>query len=71
MTGIRGYYIILTFVGAENQVRDKSVWRKSNLNVASSGEESETEQRRLRRLRSRSNIEGLSSSNLQASFVKS
>ncbi|KAG8318057.1 FH2 domain-containing protein 1, variant 2 [Homalodisca vitripennis] len=52
--------------GAESQVKDKSAWRKSNLNVASSGEESETDQRRLRRLRSRNSLDGLPSSTLQA-----
>ncbi|XP_054270873.1 inverted formin-2 isoform X2 [Macrosteles quadrilineatus] len=52
--------------GAESKVKDKSAWRKSNLNIPSSGEESEAEQRRLRRLRSRTSLEGMPASTLQA-----
>lgn len=37
----------------QTPVKDKSPWRKSNLNVPNSAEETELDMRRLRRIRSR------------------
>ncbi|XP_047102012.1 uncharacterized protein LOC124721206 [Schistocerca piceifrons] len=48
-------------------IKDKSAWRKSNLNVPNSAEETEVDVRRLRRMRSRGSIEPVSQGNpLQA-----
>lgn len=41
----------------QSPVKDKSPWRKSNLNVANTSEETEHDVRRLRRLKSRGAID--------------
>ncbi|XP_034249278.1 formin-J isoform X3 [Thrips palmi] len=52
---------------AQPPLKDKSSWRKSNLNVPNTSEETELEVRRLRRMRSRGNMDSSSTSNtLQA-----
>ncbi|XP_066999083.2 uncharacterized protein form3 [Anabrus simplex] len=51
----------------QTPIKDKSPWRKSNLNVANSTEETELDVRRLRRLRSRGSLDvGASGNPLQA-----
>lgn len=46
----------------QSPVKDKSPWRKSNLNVPNTSEQTEMDVRRLRRLKSRGSIDN---SNLQ------
>jgi len=48
----------------QTPVKDKSPWRKSNLNVPNSAEETELDMRRLRRMQSRGSVDaGSTSSN--------
>lgn len=54
----------------QTPVKDKSPWRKSNLNVPNSAEETELDMRRLRRIRSRGNMDaGSASSNPLQVFI--
>ncbi|KAL0275923.1 UNVERIFIED_CONTAM: hypothetical protein PYX00_003637 [Menopon gallinae] len=48
----------------QTPVKDKSMWRKSNLNLPNSAEDAEQDPRRLRRLRSRSSMEQINPNNL-------
>jgi len=52
------------FADVESPVKDKSSWRKSNLNVPNTSEETDLDARRLRRMRSRNSIENGSSSSM-------
>ena len=49
-------------------VKDKSIWRKSNLNLPNAADEAEQDARKLRRQRSRGNMEQINASNLM--YVK-
>lgn len=46
----------------QTPVKDKSPWRKSNLNVPNSAEETELDVRRLRRMQSRGSVDAGSTS---------
>lgn len=56
------------FLEAQPQipVKDKSIWRKSNLNLPNAADESEQDLRKFRRQRSRSNMEQINTSNLMS-----
>lgn len=58
--------LLLYFTEAQPQtpVKDKSMWRKSNLNLPNSSDDAEQDPRRLRRLRSRSSMEQINPNNL-------
>jgi hypothetical protein len=45
---------------AQPAVKDKSLWRKSNLNVANSTEEIEADARKIKRMKSQTNQEPVS-----------
>ncbi|CAB0020214.1 unnamed protein product [Nesidiocoris tenuis] len=49
----------------QSPVKDKSPWRKSNLNVPNTSEQTEMDVRRLRRLKSRGSLDVLPTPNLQ------
>lgn len=62
--------VFLNVTEAQPPLKDKSSWRKSNLNVPNTSEETELEVRRLRRMRSRGNMDSSSTSNtLQVKFI--
>ncbi|GLH12264.1 Protein diaphanous [Gryllus bimaculatus] len=56
-TDVVGAMEAIEEVQPQTPVKDKSPWRKSNLNVANSPEEAEMDNRRLRRMRSRGSID--------------
>lgn len=63
------YVSVDRFPGAQPEIKDKSLWRKSNLNVANSTEEIEADARRLKRMRSQNLQDPVSS--LQVNFKNS
>uniref|UniRef100_A0A1B6D1V3 FH2 domain-containing protein n=1 Tax=Clastoptera arizonana TaxID=38151 RepID=A0A1B6D1V3_9HEMI len=56
---------------AQPQLKDKSAWRKSTLNIQNSSEETESDFRRLRRMRSRGSMDSMPSSTLQVNYLES
>lgn len=64
---IHDFALFCSFADAQPQspIKDKSVWRKSNLNLADN-ENGEDDSRRLRRLRSRNSIEQITPSSLRS-----
>lgn len=52
-------------VQPQSPVKDKSPWRKSNLNVPNTSEQTDLDVRRLRRLKSRGSMDSVPPSSLQ------
>ena len=61
---LRSVFCVIAEAQPQTPVKDKSPWRKSNLNVPNSAEETELDMRRLRRMQSRGSVDaGSASSN--------
>lgn len=59
---LRSVFCFIPEAQPQTPVKDKSPWRKSNLNVPNSAEETELDMRRLRRMQSRGSVDAGSTS---------